>query len=574
MGKIRRTKSLYFIASVVLLFFIKPILAQNNFSDSLQYLSYNHLEEKISNTLSDSLKKVYSQVYLVKAKKSGDTIRIADSFCLMSEAHSHTQLGVAYADSIILYTENTSHYKYPAEGYLQKGIQLYYNSRYEEALDSFIKTEKAAKDKNNIPQQISVKHYIGLLKNVNNEKEEALNYFRGNLKFIEENNVQLGNEKLYFKTLFALADSYNRNQLIDSAEIICRRGLRESVSSKDKYLYPQFLMSYGVTSAFKGEWDVALDSLLKGSSLLVNEKRQLCESYIIISGVYRVKKLNIQSVRYLTKVDSIYSIHQEVLYVAKRAYEFLLTHYRDNDDVYNQIEILEKLILVNNVIKNTEGDLSKNIVKKYETPLLIEEKEELIKKLKEKEGFNKMIKISFYLLTVIMLFIIYYYYRRTKLNERRFNALMEDYNSKGNLLKIEKRGLEEAKPFLGLSEKLVSDTLNRLEEFEKFAQFTRQDYTLSKLAKELKTNSSYLSKIINVTKSQNFSTYLNNLRIDYAIDQLSKNKKLRLYTIQAIAEEVGFRNAQSFSTAFYRKTGIYPSFFVKQLKRQKMSISD
>ncbi len=574
MGEMRNNRSRILIVCMVLLFVIKPVVAKKNSTDSLQYLGYDYLEEKINSILSDSLKKVYAQVFLAKAKKSGDTIRIADSFCLMSEAHSHTPLGIAYADSIIQYTENLGHYKYPAEGYLQKGIQLYYNSRYELALNGFIKTEKAAKLQNNIPQRISVKHYIGLLKNVNNEKEEALNYFKENLKFIEENNLQLRNEKLYFKTLFALADSYNRNQLIDSAEIICRKGLRESASTKDKYLYPQFLMSYGVTSAFKGELDMALDSLIKGSSLLRNEKQQLCESYIIISGIYRAKKINTQSVRYLIKVDSIYSIHQEVFFVAKRAYEFLLTHYRESDDVYNQIEILEKLILVNNVIKSTEGGLSKSIVKKYEIPSLIEEKEELIKKLKEKEGFNKRIKISLYLLTVILLFIIYYYYRRTKLNERRFNALLEDYNSKGNLLKIKERGLEEPKPSLGLSEKLIRDTLNRLEEFEKSFQFTKRHYTLSILAKELKTNSSYLSKIINVTKGQNFSTYFNNLRIEHAIEQLAKSKKLRLYTIQAIAEEMGFQSAQSFSSAFHKKTGIYPSFFIKQLKKQNIIISD
>ena len=36
----------------------------------------------------------------------------------------------------------------------------------------------------------------------------------------------------------------------------------------------------------------------------------------------------------------------------------------------------------------------------------------------------------------------------------------------------------------------------------------------------------------------------------------------------AIAQEVGFNNSESFSKAFYKKTGIYPSYFIKQLEKE------
>ena len=109
-----------------------------------------------------------------------------------------------------------------------------------------------------------------------------------------------------------------------------------------------------------------------------------------------------------------------------------------------------------------------------------------------------------------------------------------------------------------------------MEKFEKTHRYTKNKITLNTLAKELKTNISYLSKIINVHKGLNFPNYLKKLRIDYAIEKLKDDAKFRTYTIQAIAEEVGFNKAQSFSAAFYKKTGFYPSYFIKQLENQKV----
>jgi AraC-like DNA-binding protein len=118
-----------------------------------------------------------------------------------------------------------------------------------------------------------------------------------------------------------------------------------------------------------------------------------------------------------------------------------------------------------------------------------------------------------------------------------------------------------------MDDELVSTILNNLQKFENSMRFTNSNYTLNKLAKELKTNSSYLSKIINDHKGQNFPNYLKTLRIDLAIDRLKSEPQFRDYTIQAIAEEVGFKTAQLFSATFHKKTGIYPSYFIKQLEK-------
>jgi AraC-like DNA-binding protein len=53
--------------------------------------------------------------------------------------------------------------------------------------------------------------------------------------------------------------------------------------------------------------------------------------------------------------------------------------------------------------------------------------------------------------------------------------------------------------------------------------------------------------------------------MDYALKELKNNATFLKYSIKAIAQECGYTNATSFSRVFYRHTGIYPSFYIKQL---------
>ena len=47
--------------------------------------------------------------------------------------------------------------------------------------------------------------------------------------------------------------------------------------------------------------------------------------------------------------------------------------------------------------------------------------------------------------------------------------------------------------------------------------------------------------------------YVNDLRIEYAIQKLETDRKFRNFTIKAISESVGFSNPVSFLQAFLKK---------------------
>ncbi len=528
--------------------------------------------------------------YLAKAKKEANTAQIVKGYELLVSHFSHTPTAISYTDSIILLTKNTKLEQYPAAGYLLKGIQLYYNSKYNAALTNFATANDLALETANIAQQISIKHYIGLLKNVSDEREEALQIFQQNIEFIRTNAFDEKDPEQYLKSLFALADSYNKNKILDSAEVVHQRGIKASLQHPKHYLYPFFLTSYGVMSYYKEDYNRGIDSLLKATQFLATNEKALCSNYIYIYKCKEKLGENKEGISYLTKVDSIYKEKPKVIFQAKEAYEYLNREYKTTNDAEKQLASIEKLLAVDESIREKYQNLGKEIVQKYETPLMISEKEELlnekeelISQLQDENFLSQKVVIALIIVSIVLLVIIFYFFRRNALYKKRFIALMEEYDQK----KIQKEKEKSApkvvvvsqkttpritteKETIGLPQDIVDGILVKLKKFEDTHRFAKKNYTLTKLAKELDTNSTYLSKIINMTKGMNFAKYMNEIRIDYAITRLKEDKRFRSYTIKAIAQEVGFNNAQSFSIAFHKKTGINPSYFLKQLENQKI----
>jgi AraC-like DNA-binding protein len=136
-------------------------------------------------------------------------------------------------------------------------------------------------------------------------------------------------------------------------------------------------------------------------------------------------------------------------------------------------------------------------------------------------------------------------------------------NTPSEKIEIQTNNIKED---LGIAEELIKQILEKLKRFETKKEYLQSNITVQILSTTFETNTKYLSKIVNVYKGKTFIQYINDLRIEYAILQLRKDTKLRKYTIQALALEFGFNNAESFSTAFYKKTDLKPTYFIKELE--------
>jgi YesN/AraC family two-component response regulator len=94
------------------------------------------------------------------------------------------------------------------------------------------------------------------------------------------------------------------------------------------------------------------------------------------------------------------------------------------------------------------------------------------------------------------------------------------------------------------------------------------EINLDKMSKLLNTNKLYLSRFINYEYKKNFNWFLNKFRVEEA-QKLLISPDYEIYTLDAIAEKVGFNSRSSFYSVFKKITGVTPSFYRKQMKTSK-----
>ena len=84
------------------------------------------------------------------------------------------------------------------------------------------------------------------------------------------------------------------------------------------------------------------------------------------------------------------------------------------------------------------------------------------------------------------------------------------------------------------------------------------DYSAKDLAADIKTNTRYLSAVINSRFGMNYSCLVNEYRIKDAL-HLLVDKRYVEKNVEEISAMVGFTNRQSFYAAFYKNTGETPN---------------
>jgi AraC-like DNA-binding protein len=115
----------------------------------------------------------------------------------------------------------------------------------------------------------------------------------------------------------------------------------------------------------------------------------------------------------------------------------------------------------------------------------------------------------------------------------------------------------------------IEKIITGLNKLEKKQLFLKPDFKLAFVAKKLNTNTAYLSQYFNQHKKLSFSDYAQELRIQYVLKELRDNLQFRQYTLQAIAEEIGYADARTFVRIFKKQTGLTPNYYLEELNREK-----
>ena len=103
----------------------------------------------------------------------------------------------------------------------------------------------------------------------------------------------------------------------------------------------------------------------------------------------------------------------------------------------------------------------------------------------------------------------------------------------------------------------------------KHKAYRDKDYSAKKLAKEIGTNTRYISAVVNDRFHMNYSQFVNKYRVDEAMRILSDMRYQDL-AMSDICDMVGFANRQTFYASFYRFIGVTPrQYRLDNMKKQK-----
>ena len=559
-----QSKKIVLTAFYIVLFvlFSQTSTSQNSTSlkiaDSLKNKSYKELYNSFLSSQDNISKElIYAKSYLAKAQSNKDTIKIANGYSHLASSYGKTNINISlkYADSIISLTKHINNEIYPGFGYMIKGMCLTAIGNYNTALNNYLKAYDYALKNKNHEQLFYIRNEIGQLKLFCGNKEEALTIFKSQLSNLTENPKLLNNINTgIFKTLFNLSNAYTLNNKLDCALYYSKKGLIKSLKNNDTFSYYCFVSQTGEILYYKNQLKQAQDSIIKAFPFGTNENAKFNNHYIL-GNIFKKQHDETKAFYHFSKADSINNLTKDVVPELRNVQEYFISYYKKKGDTENQLKHINNLIHVDSILHSNNVTLNQKIQNEYDTPSLLLEKQQIITDLNKKHKTNLYVTWSLLILTFFGVNMLIWSYLKRRNYKKRLNELIflnqknsnsDDHNS--------------------ISEDINNAILLELSKFEKSRGFLRNDITLNNLAQLLNTNSNYLSKTINYQKQKNFSSYISDLRIEYCIQKLKEDKTFKKYSIKAISEEMGFNNPESFSKAFYKKTGVYPSNFIKEIE--------
>jgi AraC-like DNA-binding protein len=445
---------------------------------------------------------------------------------------------------------------------------------FEEAMANYNLAEKIAL-KTNIDYYYNVRASIATTKSEDlGEYNDALLIYKECYKYYLSKDVKDPKYSYAFQhTIFGIADCYKSLNRTDSTSHYNRLGYQEAASTKNAEFKYLFILNEGANEVLKKNYKVALDSINKALPKMItfNNVGNTLAGYYYLGKAYDGLGNEIDAVKNFIKVDSIYKKRKEITTEFLNGYPYLINYYKTKGDAVNQLKYITIYMAIASTLQKNYKQWSKLLSKEYDTPHLFSEKEALIQLLKKDKTQSYMGIATLLFLVILISLFGFYQHKLKKRYKSRFEKIIKTENISGNsvitplpeAIVIATKNKEETD--IGIAEELVSQILDKLNQFENENGYLESKLTVQMLSALFDTNSKYVSKIINTYKGKTFIQYTNDLRIDYAITKLQVDTKLRNYTVQALAQEFGFNSAESFSAAFYKKTKLKPTYFIREL---------
>ncbi|MFN4365604.1 helix-turn-helix domain-containing protein [Chryseobacterium hispalense] len=524
---------------------------------------YENLEENDISALP------YIRPYISKAKKEKNYSKLVQGYKDAVLFSSLDEEKLTYADSMVWAANHSKDKDLLIIAHIDKGVIYYYNyKKFQLALNEYLEAYQYSKNTKNEYLKYQNLYHIGVVKSYLGYYDEAaelfdkcLLYYREKSKSKIHPNLIYNNKKGYLNSLHQLIICYRHLEKYKEMDSAIETGLSEAGDNRE-YVQEKgyFLLSKGISEYHEKQYEKALTDLNRSLPSIRNSRdfARLSVNYFFIGKSYLAMNDAKKSVVYFRKIDSIFKKHQFILPELRENYEILINYSKKNKDQAQQLYYTGQLLKADSIMSKDFSYLSPKIHKDYDTKTLLEEK-------------NKLQKINYLVTVIIILLIIWaiglimlFTKKQKKAKEirQKYILLEEKFVKDQTIAEVPQIPIEEKR--VNLHESKVEELLRKLKIFEDKKGFIQKGLTISKLASQLGTNSSYLSQVINEHKGGNFNKYLSQLRINYITNLLFEDKKYLKYNIETLAKECGIASRQNFSDLFYEINGIRPTDFIKK----------
>lgn len=545
--------------------------------DSIKKYMYNDPEKAI----------FFLHKFIKQTKKKEDILKGYGALSVAHKMKNNIDSTLFFLNKGLVLSEKPSDiiaFKYD----IGKTYEEQYN--YEYALLLYKQCYDLVKKEKLIEEYDKIEHSLALMENKIGKPEKALILLKA--MYTREVNQKEKVKNLKF-TRKNLAETYLNSKKPDSALKIINEGLVTAKQEKNNEFQYHFYKLKAESLLQKKEYTQAfLESkqALTKATVLNNTKFKDEASYL--SALANIGKDSFK-VSIATLIDIIDN-------KSSKSPEELSKYYKALATSYDAIGNSELSVKYYKKFTNEEKKVTEKRLKTLDNIYDIDLSEKIIEKQKQKDK-TKFWLVAFIFLGVFGLLFIIWLKIEQKKNQRLFEALMvkvdnyeknkevdSELNTSAHLTEVanKKQGVEdeEAQELITKTNKpknsvikdsesnayiidddKIQEILSKVKQLEDKKYYLKQECTMHNMAKRLKTNTSYLSKIINNHLNKTFSSYINELRIDYVILELKNNKRLRSYSVKAISEEIGYKSADSFAKYFKEATGLTPSVYIKKI---------
>lgn len=432
------------------------------------------------------------------------------------------------------------------------------------------------KYKNSVPNNHFNAQY-GSIKVAMGDYVNGIALLKRELKTSHHLKLGVGEKKVMNKKLFA--DKYNiigeayqkyyiqskKTVLLDSANHYFNVAATMMLQDNFQPEYTKALLSMreAKSAALAGNYEKSLSLYRKRKKYPIIQDNIRTEQLFDLGMAdcfYNLKQID-SSLFYCKKYIEGYKITKVSNENLLMAYNIMTQCYNEKNDTKNAYSYAKKSL---ELIQSIEGIKSKslNFLHNYDLNKIKEESNKVI----ASKNYFKISLFGILILFAVVVCSFYYYYKNQKEKHYRFLKIIQNLketHASNNNLQIDKI---ETQPKQSIDEDLIEKITVGLKKLEQKETFLDPNFKLAFVAKKLNTNTAYLSQYFNQVMQKTFSEYTQELRIHYVLQRLKDAPYFRKYTLQAIAEEVGYKDANTLVRVFKKQTGLSPNYYIEKLE--------